>query len=330
MLTAFSPNHAAESPECFHTQVVEGTGALPERTLWLDLQSPTPAEDVLAEAYLGIAVPTRDEMEEIEPSSLLYVEDGARYVTARLLCSSDTASPKLTPVSFILTDKALVTVRYDEPKSFALFKSRLKKSGTCPFHPEAVLDGLFEAVVDRAAEVLRKLGTEMEATSQSVFVSQAATRDRGAGLSQVIRDLGRHADLISNVQDSMLSLERAILFLIANTAAGKKAAYQPQLKAALRDVQAIEQHAQTLSGKIQFVLDATLGMVSLEQNRIVKIFSVLAVIFMPPTLVASIYGMNFRKGMPELDWAYGYPFALGMMLIAAVLPYLFFRWKKWL
>jgi magnesium transporter len=330
MLTAYSPNTGTESSECFLPTVVAGDGALPERVLWIDLVSPTMAEDKLAEAFLGIAVPTRDEMEEIEPSSLLYVEGGARYVTARLMCHSDTTEPMLTPVSFIMTDKALVTVRYDAPKSFALFQGRLKKSGTCPFHPEAVLDGLFEAIVDRAAEVLRKLGDEIEMTSRSVFVKQVATRDRGTGLSQVIRELGLHADLISNVQDSMVSLERAILFLIANTSKSKKSAYSPQLKAALRDVQAIEQHAQTLSGKIQFVLDATLGMVSLEQNRIVKIFSVLAVIFMPPTLVASIYGMNFRKGMPELDWAYGYPMALVMMLIAAVLPYLFFRWKKWL
>jgi magnesium transporter len=316
---------------CLDRHMHETGQPIPADALWIDLLEPTREEDILVEEHLGIAIPTRDEMQDIEPSNLLYQENGARYMTARILCSSDTSTPKLTPISFITTDKALVTVRYDEPRSFLSFSNRVLKPGTCSAQPEAVLDGLIEAIIDRAAEVLRKVGDEIEMTSRSVFEAEAATADRGSGFQQVIRNLGRHGDLISNVRESMVSLERMLLYLSANTVRPKRSSgFEAEWRTAVRDVQTIEEHASFLSSKMQFVLDATLGLVSLEQNRIVKIFSVLAVIFMPPTLVASIYGMNFKTGMWELEWAYGYPMALTLMLCAAVLPYLLFKWKKWL
>jgi magnesium transporter len=316
---------------CLELHMLERGEAIPADALWIDLYEPTREEDSQVEEHLGIGIPTRDEMQDIEPSNLLYTENGARYMTARILCRSDTQAPKLTPISFITTDKALVTVRYDEPRSFVMFANRAVKPGTCGPQPEAVLDGLIEAIIDRAAEVLRKVGDEIETTSRSVFESEAATADRGSGFHQVIRKLGRHGDLISNVRESMVSLERMLLFLSANTIRPKRASgFEAEWRTAVRDVQSIEEHASFLSSKMQFVLDATLGLVSLEQNRIVKIFSVLAVIFMPPTLVASIYGMNFKSGMWELEWQYGYAMALTMMLFAAICPYLLFKWKKWL
>ncbi|MFM9974091.1 MAG: magnesium transporter CorA family protein [Beijerinckiaceae bacterium] len=317
--------------DCFDRHMLVSGNPIPENTLWIDLFEPTPEEDRLVEEFLSIEIPTKDEMKDIEPSNLLYAENGARYMTARILCRSDTSIPKLTPISFIITDRALVTVRYDDPRSFTMFSTRVGKPGTCSPQPEAILDGLLEAVIDRAAEVLRKVGDEIELTSRSVFETEAAIADRGKGFNRVIQNLGRHGDLISNVRESMVSLERMLLYLSANMSRPKRASgFQAEWRTAIRDVQSIEEHAAFLSSKMQFVLDATLGMVSLEQNRIVKIFSVLAVIFMPPTLVASVYGMNFRKGMLELDWEYGYVMALLLMLCAAIVPYLFFRWKKWL
>jgi magnesium transporter len=129
----------------------------------------------------------------------------------------------------------------------------------------------------------------------------------------------------------MVSVERVLLYLSANFKRAKKAAsgFAPEWRSSIRDVQAIEEHATFLSSKLQFMLGATLGLVSIEQNKIIKLFSVVSVVLMPPTLVASIYGMNFKL-MPELDWQLGYPMALVMMVVFAVLPYLFFRWKKWL
>jgi magnesium transporter len=333
MIIVHEPRPGAAGPDgdAFDRRVIGAHEAVPPNVAWIDLVEPTREEDRLVEAHLGIEIPTREEMQDIEPSSLLYAENGARYMTARIICSSDTSTPKLTPISFILTERALVTVRYDEPRSFQLFATRIGKPGVCARQPEAVLDGLIEAVIDRAAEVLRKVGDEIELTSRSVFESDAATSERGKGFQNVIRQLGRHGDLISNVQESMVSLERMLLYLSTNTTRPKRSAgFEAEWRTAVRDVKSIEEHALFLSSKMQFILDATLGLVSLEQNRIVKIFSVLAVIFMPPTLVASIYGMNFKVGMWELEWDHGYKAALLLMLCAAALPYLFFKWKKWL
>jgi magnesium transporter len=304
---------------------------LDKDAIWLDLIEPTREEDRLVEEHLGVEIPTRDEMQDIEPSSLLYQENGARYMTARILCHSDTSTPKLVAVSFILTERTLVTVRYDEPRSFQMFANRAVKPGGCGHQPEAVLDGLIEAVIDRAAEILRRVGDEIEATSRVVFETEAVRSDSGKGFQGVIRKLGRHGDLISNVRESMVSLERMLLYLSTNLKRPLRAGgFQAEWRTAVRDVQSIEEHASFLSSKMQFVLEATLGLVNIEQSRIVKIFSVLAVIFMPPTLVASIYGMNFKSGMWELEWEHGYKMALGLMICAAALPYLFFKWKKWL
>jgi magnesium transporter len=332
MIIIYRPRDGADPDQgCLDRHLIAGAEPIPPDALWIDLFEPTREEDHLVEQFLSIEIPTQDEMKDIEPSNLLYTENGARYMTARVLCKSDTTIPKLTPISFIMTEKTLVTVRYDEPRSFVMFSNRAGKPGTCGHQAEAVLDGLLEAIIDRAAEVLRKVGDEIEASSRAVFDTEAMISDRSNAFHRVIRALGRHGDLISNVRESMMSLERMLLYLSTNMTRPKRASgFQAEWRTAIRDVQSIEEHASFLSSKMQFVLDATLGMVSLEQNRIVKIFSVLAVIFMPPTLVASIYGMNFKTGMWELEWAYGYHMALVMMLFAAIVPYLFFKWKKWL
>jgi magnesium transporter len=299
--------------------------------LWIDLIEPTRDEDHLVEARLSIEIPTRDEMRDIEPSSLLYSENGARYMTARILCHSDTEAPKLVPISFILTDKVLVTVRYDEPRSFQMFANRAIKPGGCGHQPEAVLDGLVETVIDRAAEILRKVGDDIEQTSRSVFGRDGETAERGDAYQDVIRNLGRSGDLISNARESMVSLERMLLYLSANMQRPQRASgFQAEWRTAVRDVQSIEEHANFLNSKISFILDATLGLVSIEQNKIIKLFSVMSVVMMPPTLIASIYGMNFKKWMPELEWEWGYPLALAFMAAAAAIPYLYFKRKRWL
>ncbi len=305
--------------------------AICQDALWIDLIEPTREEDHLVEARLSIEIPTRDEMRDIEPSSLLYTENGARYMTARILCHSDTETPKLVPISFILTDKVLVTVRYDEPRSFQMFASRAIKPGGCVSQPEAVLDGLIETVIDRAAEILRRVGDDIELTSRNVFERDAGTAERGDAYQQVIRSLGRSGDLISNARESMVSLERMLLYLSANMQRPQRASgFQAEWRTAVRDVQSIEEHANFLNSKISFILEATLGLVSIEQNKIIKLFSVMSVVMMPPTLIASIYGMNFKKWMPELEWEWGYPLALAFMAAAAAIPYLYFKRKRWL
>jgi magnesium transporter len=170
----------------------------------------------------------------------------------------------------------------------------------------------------------------VDEVSHAIFEPQGTGAERTRSYTAILSIIGRKGDLTSKVRESLVSIGRLVLFL-ANEAEGMRWAkdMRAQLKSMQRDVQSLSDHVSYLSGKITFLLDALLGMVSLEQNNIIKIFSVAAVVLMPPTLVASIYGMNF-KSMPELDWHFGYPMALGLMLVAAILPYLFFKWKKWL
>ena len=311
--------------------VAEPDGSFPPDVLWIDLLNPTQEEDRRVEKHLGISIPTREEMHDLEPSEIIYTENNARYMTARIICQSDTIVPSLADVTFILTEKALVTVRYDEPGAFNIFLNRVTKPGGCGQQPEAVLDGLIEAIVDRAAEVLRGVGDKIDIASRRVFAGRGQDVERGGVYQVVIQKIGQYEHIISNVRESMVSVERVLLFLSANYARPKKAqsGFAAEWRSAVRDVQAIEEHATFLSNKLQFMLNATLGLVSIEQNKIIKLFSVVAVVLMPPTLVASIYGMNFEK-MPELKWDLGYPMSLVMMVVFAVLPYLFFRWKRWL
>jgi magnesium transporter len=301
---------------------------IPSDALWFDLIEPNREEDRLVEEYLGIEIPTREEMADIEPSEILYREGDVRYMTVRVLCSSESETPHLIDVSFILTAKALVTVRYGEPRSFSMFMARATKPGGCRHQPEAVLDGLIEAIIDRAAEILGATGKKIEGLSHDIFENERKGKRRAAGFRAAIRSLGRKNDVISNVRESMVSIERLLVFLSASLPR-KGASYQGEWRTALRDVQSIEEHAMFLASKVQFLLDATLGLVSIEQNDIMKVFSVVSVILLPPTLIGAIYGMNFER-IPELKWAYGYPMAIGLMILAAVLPFLYFRWKRWL
>ncbi|MDQ0392978.1 magnesium transporter CorA family protein [Labrys monachus] len=321
---------SAGSGDKLERHLIEPGEQLPADARWIDLLEPTREEDRHVEELLGIAVPTRDDMVGLEPSELLWTENRARYMIARLLVKPDAGEPEMAAVTFILTDNTLVTVRYSEPKSFDMFLNRATKPGGCGRTAEALLAGLVEAIINRAADMLQEAGSQIDAVSEAVFRETVRPGDRNASLQRTLRLLGRHGDFVSKARESFVSLERMLLFLSANFDADHVA---PELREAigttLRDLQSLEEHASFQSNKIQFLLDATLGLVNLEQNNIIKLFSVMAVIFMPPTLVASVYGMNFEH-MPELKWEYGYPMALGMMVIVAVAPYFLFRWKNWL
>jgi magnesium transporter len=309
-------------------KAVENTDGLPEGAVWIDLVTPTSLEDKQVERALGIAVPTREEMQEIEVTSRLYVENGARYMTATLMCQSESDTPKTTAVTFILAGHRLITVRYDEPLPFTIVGTKLGR--VCPptITGEVVMMDLLDAVIDRAADILERIGGDVDQVSHDIFEPKDSAGARS--YTDILKTIGRKGDLTSKVRESLVSIGRLLLFL-ANEADTMRWAKEPraQLKGMQRDVQSLSDHATYLSSKIQFLLDAMLGVVSLEQNNIIKIFSVMAVVLMPPTLIASIYGMNF-KAMPELEWSFGYPLAIVLMLIAAALPYLFFKWKKWL
>jgi magnesium transporter len=324
MLTAYVPRGTS-----LERHAVESGQPVPDAAVWLDLVSPTAQEDRQVEALLGIAVPTREEMQEIEVSSRLYVENGGRYMTATLMCQSESATPKTTPVTFILASHRLITVRYDEPRPFAIVEHKLARVCSPKVSGETVLMDLLDAVIDRAADIQERISAEVDQVSHSIF--EPDEEGERPSYRDVLKALGRKGDLTSKVRESQVSVGRLLSFL-ANEAESMKWAKDArlQLHSMQRDVTSLSDHATYLANKITFLLDALLGIVSIQQNDIIKIFSIAAVVFMPPTLVASIYGMNFHQGMIELDWPFGYPFALTLMILAAVLPLLFFKWKKWL
>jgi magnesium transporter len=311
-------------------RLVEESGSIPDGAVWFDLVSPTPGEDKVLERALGIAVPTREEMQEIEISSRLYAENGADYMTATLMCQSETATPKTTAVTFILTGHKLVTVRYDEPRPFTLISNKLARTCSPTVSGESIMMDLLDAIIDRAADILERAGADIDRASHDIFEPEGRRVDRTITYRYILRTIGRKGDLTSKVRESLVSIGRLVLFL-ANEAEGLKwpKEMRTQLKSMQRDVQSLSDHASYLGNKVTFLLDAMIGVMSVEQNNIIKLFSVAAVVLMPPTLIASIYGMNF-KHMPELDWHLGYPMAIVLMLIAAILPYWFFKWKKWL
>src|ERR1700722_9020111 len=293
---------------------IENGGAIPDGTVWLDLVAPTHQEDKLVERTLGIAVPTREEMQEIEVTSRLYVENGARYMTATLMYHSDTQVPRTTAVTFILSGHRLTTVRYEEPKPFAIVGAKLARQCPATVSGETVMLDLLDAVIDRAADILEKIGTDVDTISHDILESEGGM-SRGRNFKDILKSIGRRGDHTSKLRGSLVSIGRLLLYLAAEADSMKWAKDQrAAIKGMQRDVQSLSDHASYLNSKIQFLLDAMLGVVSLEQNNIIKIFSVMAVVLMPPTLIASIYGMNF-KAMPELEWNFGYPLAVVLMLI---------------
>jgi magnesium transporter len=310
---------------------VSNLDSLPDTAVWIDLVKPTTAEDKAVERLAGIAVPTREDMQEIEVSSRLYIENSARYMTATLMCGSDTETPRTTAVTFILANHRLVTVRYDEPRPFVLVENKLARSCASGITGEMVLMELLDAVIDRNADILERAGADMDAISHEIFEPKGAARTGHAKrYSEILIAIGRKGDLTSKVRESLVSIGRVVTFVAAAVDGVKWSKdMREQLKTMQRDVTSLTDHASYLSNKIIFMLDAMLGVVNLEQNNIIKLFSVMAVVLMPPTLIASIYGMNF-KDMPELEWHLGYPLAILAMLLAAIGPYMYFKWKNWL
>ncbi len=310
------------------TDVDHAGDALPPGAVWLDLVDPSKEEEAFVERVTGAAVPTRDEAVEIEPSSRQYRDGDAITVIASIVAGMADNAPVLTPVSFVLTPKHLVTVRYAAPKVFELFGAHVERSPELCADATTTLLHLLEAIVDRMADVLEHVGDEMDNISRSTFRRGPKQQQRmtNAALEVLLRRIGAVQDTVSKSRMSGVSIARLLSFLGATL---DPRGTKEQIDGLAKDVAALTDHASYLGGNVTFLLDAALGLINIEQNAIIKIFSVAAVIFMPPTLVASIYGMNFHN-MPELSFTYGYPMALGIMICSAVLPYLFFKSRGWL
>jgi magnesium transporter len=306
-----------------------GMSPATERTVWFDLNNPTVEEDAFVEKQLGIDIPTRAEAREIEASSRLYYENGAYFMTAFIIFNADAPMPSTSTITFILAGNRLVTVRYCDPKAFPLFISRVEKGDVTCTSAASTLIGLLEAIIHRAADLIERIQDEVEKLAQAVFAIKGGQQTRTRRLDVFLKTVGKEGDMTSRAQESALSLDRVLTFF-QNAARERKddPSIVQRIEITHRDAASLMEHTRFLAGRIAFLLDATLGMINIEQNAIIKIFSVAAVALMPPTLVASIYGMNF-KHMPELDWPWGYPLAILIMIVSAIGPFFYFRRKGW-
>lgn len=308
-----------------------GGQGVAQAPVWIDLLSPSLEEEALVEHAVGLAIPTREDMVEIEPSSRLYQQNGALHLTASIMAGVHTGVPRTVPVTFVLTHDRLVTVRYDDTKSFQAFIAYVGRQPELCRSAASTLVYLLDAIVERAADILEGVALRTDAVSQGVF-----HRERGPNrkrltnqtLEDLLLEIGGAQDVLLKVRDSLSSLARLISYLLFTLPQVEKSEVA-HLKTVARDVSSLIDQAAFMSSNVTFLLDAALGLINIEQNATIKIFSIAAVIFLPPTLVGTVYGMNFDD-MPELGWDLGYPFALVLMVISAVLPYFWFKRKGWL
>jgi magnesium transporter len=298
--------------------------------IWIDLLEPTDEEERALETRLGIDVPTREEMEEIEVSSRLYLEEGAAFMTATLPARTDTDDLLMGAVTFVLAGDKLITVRYHEPRAFSTFPQRAEQVSLGCADGDDVLVALLEATVDRLADILERAEHDIDEISREIFRDDGRSAGGKRDLNKVLQKIGRKGDLGSHIRDSLVSVQRVVGFFGHIEAQQKNdKELRGRIKTLGRDVQSLTDHSSFLAQKITFLLDATLGMISIEQSNIIKIFTIAAGVFLPPTLIASIYGMNFVH-MPELRWVYGYPLACLLMLLSALVPWWWFKRRGWL
>ncbi|MBS7809806.1 magnesium transporter CorA family protein [Roseococcus pinisoli] len=301
------------------------------KAVWVDLMQPSRDEEAAVQDALHVEIPTREEMQEIESSSRLYREGDTLVLTANFLYGVETGEFSSTPISFVLTGNSLVTVRYATPKAFPVFAARCAKSPGLLTGGDAVMLHLFEQIVDRLADILERIGADMDRASQGAFrrgkPGEVTLGERD--LKEALLTLGQVGEVTTRASETLLGLNRILTFVGAEKAMAIRKENQGAIKTLVRDVRSLVEHANFLNNKATFLLDAVLGIINVEQTNIIKTFTVVSVALMPPTLIASIYGMNFAH-MPELNSTFGYPIALALMIASAVVPVWYFKRKGWL
>src|SRR4051794_4397987 len=319
-------------PGCDGSVIDANTQRIPDEATWIALEEPTKQEERLVEQCIGVNVPTQAEMAEIEPSSRLYEKNGTLYMTVSALRGVDEARPTTTPIGFVLAGNRLVTIRYATPKPVRTFENHARRD------PELVRDGptamvrLLDAIIDRLADEIESVSETMEELSQDIFqVDRDERRIPAARLTALLTKIGRTQTLLTKIRYSAVSTLRMLSFLSGSNfihEGGQKDA-RHHLLSLTTDATSLSEHASFLSDNVTFLLDASLGLISIEQNAAMKLFSWAAVVFLPPTLIAGIFGMNFHH-MPELNWRFGYPLSLTLMLLSAIGPYLYFKRRGWI
>lgn len=306
----------------------EKTHPFPDNLVFLDLLNPSRAEEIEAEKWLEYQLPTREEMQEIEESSRLYTEKEALYMTASIPVGLDTSDPDTTAISFVLAPDCLTTVRYADPQAFRTLADQVKRQCKAPVSSDAVFLLLCERIIGRIADALQNVESDLKRVNREIFVinpshaSASVERD----LAEIIKLLGRRSALVANLRESLVSINRLLQFFLNNAATWMKGELAPQFRSVMRDVKSLDDYTSQQSQEMTFLLESTLGLINIQQNQIIKIFTVASVLFMPPTLIASIYGMNVSLPAETKSWA----FAVLMLVIifSAVVPIVYFKRRK--
>jgi magnesium transporter len=309
--------------------ISKGPGSLPPDALWIDLTDPAPEEEQAVESALGIDVPTREEMREIEASNRFYEDGGALYMTATIVTKLDTDLPERTQVTFILAGSRLVTNRYADPLPFRRFIAYAGSHPNTATSGATVLAGLLEAIVNRIADVLEKVGADVDSVSSRIFLRPDDRSAAPLDFRSVLAQIGQSGDLVSKASESLVSLTRLLGFVQQSGNAQVTQESRARYRTLSRDVLAMTDHSSFLGNKVQFLLDATLGMVSIDQNNIIKIFSVVTVFLLPSSVITGFYGMNLEH-IPWLHESWAPGAALAAMIISALVPYLYFKRRGWL
>jgi magnesium transporter len=302
----------------------------PGKPIWLDLFNPTSDEIARVAAETGIEVPPRESLQEIEASSRLRAEGPVLYVSMPLTLQDESAGFAPVPLGFVLSSEVLVTVRYSEVHAFSQVEADVAR-GLCA-GSTSVFSSLIEGMVDFDADRLEKLSSDLAAVSAQAFsppgVSGRGNKRASRALRASLRAVGTAGDQLSRTRDSLLGLQRIIGFVVKMAADWLPPEQKTHLGTAQQDLTSLVDFEAHLSGKTQFLLDAILGFINTEQNDIFKVLTIVSVVGIPPTLIASMYGMNFHN-MPELSWRWGYPYGLALIALSILLPIMWFKHRGW-
>jgi magnesium transporter len=319
-----------KTKDFFEIKLTEKTELNLSSTIWIDALNPEADEIKFIEKQFALQLPTKEEMYAIELSNRLYQEDNSFFMTISVISNADTNNPLLQPISFILKQDVLITIRYIDPHPFREFISSKDKISCENLDGKDVLMSLLENIVNRVSDILEMRGHEIDDLSKRVFRPTKLTVKgrKNTNFESILKKIGSNGDIISKSRESLTTLMRMVNY-IKNNKLKLENEETARMELLDTDIKALSDHAAFVNSKINFLLDATLGMISIQQNGIIKIFTVATMVFLPPTLIASVYGMNFNH-MPELGWKFGYIFALILMLFSAYIPFKYFKKKGWL
>ena len=295
------------------------------------MNATTGERDAAAQAA-GFALPTRDDIAEIESSSRVSTADGVFYLNSPISYRDAEGRSALAPVGFALSEHRLVTIRFAEMPVFDKFAEHFARR-PCGSSAEAFA-GIIEALIDRLADVLEHIAADLDMLSRQTFRVEDAgqrrsTRNANRNLRRTLTSIGQSGDAIGNLPDTLLGLTRIVAYTQQSAAAWLPAAIKERLATVRQDLASLNDYDQQLSAKTSFLLDAVMGFISIEQNNIFKVLTVVSVVGIPPTFVVGLYGMNF-KNMPEYDWAWGYPWSWALIIVSIVIPLVWFRLKDWI